>query len=179
MNVGIRGGNMGKYEEFRKMKDEFFHADPHSPLTAEQKREFSGLNYFPVNLDLDLKVELERFDNPEDVQMQTTTGDVQRYEKLGRFKFEVKGQEAELTIFANEHGYFLPFVDSLAGKETYGAGRYLEPERTPDGRFHVDFNMAYNPFCAYNELYSCPITPFENRIQVPIEAGEKIFEDHE
>ncbi len=82
-----------------------------------------------------------------------------------------------MTIYANEHGYFLPFADSLAGVETYGAGRYLEPERNADGLLHVDFNIAYNPYCAYNELYSCPITPAENRIKVPIHAGEKVFDD--
>ena len=113
------------------------------------------------------------------LEMQTTTGDVQTYERFGRFRFTVDGEQAELTIYANPHGYFLPFADSSAGKETYGAGRYLEPERLPDGRFRIDFNMAYNPYCAYNELYSCPITPFENRLKVPIRAGEKVFEEHE
>ena len=78
---------------------------------------------------------------------------------------------------SNEHGYFLPFVDSQAGPVTYGAGRYLEPERLEDGKFLVDFNLAYNPYCAYNELYSCPLPPAENRISVPIAAGEKNF-DH-
>ena len=61
--------------------------------------------------------------------------------------------------------------------ETYGAGRYLEPEPLEDGRFAVDFNYAYNPYCAYNELWSCPLTPFENRLRVPIRAGEKNFHD--
>lgn len=80
----------------------------------------------------------------------------------------------ELTLFASDHGFFLPFVDSLRGEETYGAGRYLEPEEGPDGRFHIDFNLAYNPYCAYNENWSCPLTPFENRLNVPIRAGEKL-----
>lgn len=170
---------MSDLEAFRKMKDEFFRTSPHSPLTPEQKRRFRGLNYFPENPDLDLVVEVEEFPEKETIQMQTTTGDVQTYERFGRFRFTVEGQEVELTIYRNEHGYFLPFVDALAGKETYPAGRYLEPERLPDGRFRVNFNLAYNPYCAYNEAWSCPITPFENRLPVPIRAGEKIFEDHE
>jgi uncharacterized protein (DUF1684 family) len=78
---------------------------------------------------------------------------------------------------SNELGFFLPFVD-LSGVETYGAGRYLEPVERPDGRFEVDFNLAYNPYCAYNENWSCPITPAENRLRVPIRAGEMVF-DHE
>jgi uncharacterized protein (DUF1684 family) len=88
----------------------------------------------------------------------------------------VEGQEAQLTIYQNENGYFLPFVDALAGKETYPAGRYLEPEELYGNHFLVDFNLAYNPYCAYNEMWSCPITPAENRLKVPIRAGEKMFE---
>jgi uncharacterized protein (DUF1684 family) len=69
-------------------------------------------------------------------------------------------------------------VDSLANTETYGAGRYLEPERLENGKYLVDFNLAYNPYCAYNDRYSCPLTPFENQIKVPIRAGEKTFKPH-
>ena len=110
--------------------------------------------------------------------MQTSTGDMQTYTRYGRFKFSVDGEEAELTIYKEKSSYFLPFVDSLAGKETYGAGRYLEPEPLGNEKFLVDFNMAYNPYCAYNEYWSCPLTPSENRLQVPIKAGEKVFETH-
>jgi uncharacterized protein (DUF1684 family) len=111
--------------------------------------------------------------------MQTTTGDVQTYERFGRVRFPVAGEEAALTIYRNENGFFLPFVDALAGNETYGAGRYLEPEELPDGTLLVDFNLAYNPYCAYNENWSCPITPAENRLKVPIRAGEKVFHSEE
>jgi len=90
-------------------------------------------------------------------------------------KFRVDGQEAELTIYASHHGLFLPFVDALAGTETYGAGRYLDPEVLPNGKFLIDFNLAYNPYCAYNDRWSCPLTPFENRLKAPIRAGEKVF----
>jgi uncharacterized protein (DUF1684 family) len=87
-----------------------------------------------------------------------------------------KKEQAMLTLFSDPHGFLLPFVDALAGKATYGAGRYLEPEPLPNGRLLVDFNYAYNPYCAYNALYSCPLTPFENRLKVPIRAGEKLPE---
>jgi uncharacterized protein (DUF1684 family) len=169
---------MSELEHFRKMKDDFFRTDHHSPLTADQKRNFPGLSYFPENDELDMLVEVDRFDDQEQIRMQTTTGDIQTYTRYGHFTFEVEGEEAQLTIFANEHGYFLPFADSLAGTETYGAGRYIEPERAADGRFHVNFNLAYNPYCAYNELYSCPITPGENRIKIPVHAGERVFQEH-
>jgi len=166
---------MSQLLEFRAEKDSFFAKDHHSPLTPEQKREFKSLNYFPENLNLRLDVDVDVFPKQEDVQIQTSTGDLQDYKKFGRFQFSVDGQTAELTIFVSEHGYFLPFVDSLAGEDTYPAGRYLEIEQTSNGKFLVNFNQAYNPFCAYNDAWSCPLTPFENRLKVPIRAGEKVF----
>ncbi len=166
---------MTELEEFRQEKDAFFKTHPQSPLLPAQKREFKGLSYFPENPALRLEVRVEEFSPKETVKMQTSTGDVQTYQKYGKFKFTVEGQEAELTIYANEHGFFLPFADSLAGEETYGAGRYLEPEPLGRGKFRVDFNLAYNPYCAYNENWSCPLTPRENRLKAPIRAGEKVF----
>jgi len=169
---------MSELTDFRREKDEFFGRHPQSPLTSEQKRGFIGLHYFPENDALRLEVQAEPLVDQQPMQMQTSTGDVQTYIRQARFKFRVEGQEAELTIYRNENGYFLPFADSLSGKETYPAGRYLEPEALPGNRFLVDFNLAYNPNCAYNEMWSCPITPAENRLKVPIRAGEKLF-DHE
>ena len=168
---------MSELDEFRAEKNEFFGRHPQSPLTMEQKRSFVGLQYFPENEDLRLEVKVELLPDEKPMQMQTTTGDVQVYVRYGKFRFQVDGQTAELTIFRNQHGYFLPFVDALAGKETYPAGRYLEPEALPGDRFFVDFNLAYNPYCAYNEMWSCPITPPENRLKVPVQAGEKIFHE--
>jgi uncharacterized protein (DUF1684 family) len=173
---------MTDLDDFRREKDEFFKHDMQSPLTREQKKTFSGLNYFPENPGLRLEAAVEPWEQQETVQMQTSTGDVQTYQKHGRFKFTVDGQEAELTIYSGEHGYFLPFADALAGGETYGAGRYLEPEPLGKGKFLVDFNLAYNPYCAYNQNFSCPIPPKENRLTVALRAGEKVFhaesEDH-
>ncbi len=168
---------MTELEAFRAEKDEFFAKHSQSPLTREQKRVFSGLKYFPENESLRLEVKAEEFAEKQKIEMQTTSGDVQTYERFARFKFTVDGQEAELTIYRSPHGFFLPFVDSLAGAETYPAGRYLEPEPLPGGRFFIDFNLAYNPYCAYNEMWSCPLTPAENRLKVAIRAGEKIFHE--
>lgn len=169
---------MSALVELRKAKDDFFRRDPHSPLTSEQRSAFKALRYFPENPGLDLTVDLELFPDSQRVSLLTNTGDTQSYLRLGKFEFVVDGVPAALTVFSNAQGYFLPFADALAGTETYGAGRYVEPEKLPDGRFHVDFNLAYNPYCAYNENWSCPITPQENRIKVPIRAGEMTYEDH-
>lgn len=163
---------------FRKEKDEFFNNDHHSPLTHEQQHVFTGLKYFPENPDLRLDVKVEEFPEKQTVTMQTSTGSIQEYLRFGRFQFTVDGNQTELTIYENDQEYFLPFADALAGKDTYGAGRYLEPHRLPNGKFLIDFNYAYNPYCAYNPRWSCPIPPAENRVKVPIRAGEKIFSDH-
>lgn len=168
---------MTDLEDFRIEKNQFFGSHPQSPLTREQKENFSGLNYFPENDALRLEVKVDEFAVKEKIEMQTSTGDVQPYERFGRFQFDVYGEKVELTIYQSEHGFFLPFVDSLAGHETYPAGRYLEPEPLPGGRFFVDFNVAYNPYCAYNEMWSCPITPAENRLKAAIRAGEKLFHE--
>jgi len=166
-------------EEFRAEKDAYFARAHESPLSPEQKRAFQGLNYFPENPVLDLEVTVEPFPQQEEIQMQTSTGSVAAFKRYGRFRFKVDGQETALTIYADHNGFFLPFADALAGSETYGAGRYLEPELLPGGKFHVNFNLAYNPYCAYNDLWSCPITPPENRLKVPIRAGEKVFHPEE
>ena len=159
----------------RKMKDQFMGHDEHSPLTQEQRETFEGLKYFDENPTLRLELDIDPFEEQAKVQMQTSTGDVQTYTRYGRFRFESEGKEAELTLFASAHGYFLPFVDSQAGSETYGAGRYLDPPQMPDGKFLIDFNDAYKPYCAYNEMWSCPLPPAENKIDVAVKAGEKNF----
>lgn len=164
-------------EEFRQAKDDFFRSNLQSPLTRTQKKTFRGLAYFPENPALRLTVAVGPFAVQDEIEVQTSSGDVQMYRRYGRFSFEVEGQTAELTIYLQGDGYFLPFVDALAGRETYPAGRYLEPEQLPDGRFLVDFNLAYNPYCAYNERWSCPLTPFENRLKVAVRAGEQLFPD--
>jgi uncharacterized protein (DUF1684 family) len=167
---------MSQLDEYRAAKDAFFAQDSQSPLLSEQKQGFAGLLYFPEDPDLRLEVSLERPADTGPIEVRTSTGETQVYKRLGRFRFVVGEQEAELTLFEGASGLFLPFVDALAGKETYPAGRYLEPEPLPGDRYLIDFNLAYNPYCAYNERWSCPLTPFENRLKVPIRAGEKVFD---
>ena len=169
---------MSELTTLRRSKDDYMAQDPHSPLTDNQKHGFNGLDYFPENTDLNILVNVDQFQEKAKIQMQTSTGDFQSFQRFGNFKFSMEGEAAELTIYVNEHGFFLPFVDSLAGDKTYPAGRYLDPEPQDDGKFLVDFNQAYNPYCAYNDRWSCPFPPAENRIQVPVRAGEKIFKDH-
>ncbi len=168
---------MSELEEFRKLKDEMFRDHFQSPLTKEQRKEFKGLKYYPENPALRLELPLERYPEPEHIKMQTSTGDVQDYLKVGQVHFKVNGEEAALQVYESEGesgSYFVPFVDATAPVETYGAGRYLEPDDLGSDRLLVDFNLAYNPYCAYDPIkWSCPLPPAENRLPVRIEAGEK------
>jgi uncharacterized protein len=171
---------MSELDEFRAEKDEFFREHPQSPLTPEQRSSFGGLEYFPENPDLALRTGLitEGVDRQERIVMQTTTGDQQDYHRAGTIEFDIHGERARLTLYASPdmHDLFLPFRDATSGKETYGAGRYLEVDPPDaDGLVVVDFNYAYSPSCAYNPNWSCPIPPGENWVTVSIRAGEKTF----
>jgi uncharacterized protein (DUF1684 family) len=161
----------------RRQKDQFFKTSAQSPLTPEQQALFNNLNYYDPNPELDLHVIVEPFETQERIQMQTTTGDWKTFIRSGEFTFTVGGEESRLTVYEADYGFFLPFVDAGAGTETYPAGRYLEPEYLGGNRFHIDFNQAYSPYCAYRDSWNCPITPPENRLKVAIRAGEKNPDD--
>jgi uncharacterized protein (DUF1684 family) len=168
-------------EEQRQGKDEFFARHPQSPLTAEQRRGFKGLRYYDENAALRLRLPLQRAESVEHIIMDTSTGDQRSYVKAGSVRFEVDGEAAEIVLYADPdsggHEFFVPFRDATSGKETYGAGRYLEAELLEDGNVDLDFNLSYNPYCAYNDRWSCPLPPIENWLKVPIRAGEMAFEE--
>ena len=175
---------MNELADFRVDVDDFMQFHPQSPLDDAQREAFEGLHYFDDNEALNLEVEVERF--PEDeplMEMTTNTGELRHYRRWGRFIFQVDSEEAALTVYSDPHGeeLFLPFRDATSGPESYGAGRYMDNHRPglrllPDGRLEVDFNYAYNPYCAYQSGYSCPLPPAENWLTVPIRAGEKKFQ---
>ncbi|HYO49942.1 MAG TPA: DUF1684 domain-containing protein [Chloroflexia bacterium] len=119
-------------------------------------------------------------------RVQTMTGDYKEYTRIGRLEFEIDGQPLRLTAFmppSDEplHGnrLFVPFRDKTSGKETYGAGRYIDLNKRASDEYVLDFNRAYNPYCAYSPYYSCPLPPGENSLPVEIRAGEKVFHEHE
>jgi uncharacterized protein (DUF1684 family) len=159
---------------FRRSKDEAFKLTAQSPLTPAQREVFEALSYYPYNAALDLTVTVTPFADEQTVQMQTTTGTVRDFERYGEFRFEADGETLRLTLYRADYGFFLPFADP----ESYSAGRYLEPDFLGGDRFHVDFNLAYNPFCVYSDQWTCPITPPENRLTVAIRAGEMLPQGH-
>lgn len=161
--------------EHRRAKDDFFASSHHSPLDPDVRSSFDGLDYYPPNPDLVFHLPVEPADGAQ-VEVQTSDGRQRLYARSGRVTFEVDGRSVRLTLYSTgQPGYFIPFRDATSGKETYGAGRYLDVDPNPDGTVTIDFNMAYNPFCAYSDAFSCPLPPSENWLPVPIEAGEKDF----
>lgn len=171
-------------EAFRKQKDRFFEESQDSPLLHEDRHHFHGLNYYPVDLGFRVLATLVEEAHPGVFKVQTTTGDHKEYTRFGRLEFEVDGQPLRLTAFlppADEplHGnrLFVPFRDKTSGKETYGAGRYIDLNKRATDQYILDFNRAYNPYCAYSPYYSCPLPPGENNLPIEIRAGEKLFHE--
>ncbi len=168
-----------RLQEFRAHKDHFFAHSEHSPLPPEDRAKFAGLDYFPENPALSFVLQLET-DGPgigERVELPTTDGRSKPFVRAGRITFTANGTPVTFSVFKEpvRGRYFLPFRDGTAGNETYSLGRYLDPQELPDGKLLVDFNYAYNPYCAYSDGWSCPIPPEENVTPVRIEAGEKAY----
>jgi len=164
-------------ENQRTQKDNYFRNSHHSPLTKEQQEKFQGLSYFEINERLKFEVELREYSQKQEVDIRTSTGVLQKYLRFGYVEFEVEGELLRLTAYLqpNSDYFFVPFKDLTSGEETYGAGRYVELEKIGKSKYVLDFNQAYNPYCAYNDQWTCPLTPFENILKIQIRAGEKSF----
>ncbi len=170
---------MSQLAAFRKHKDDFLKSSPNSPLAPDERERFSGLDYFPESVDYIVRAEAKQLDG-EVVELATTTGEPQLYRRWGTAAFELEGGRCSLTLFADPDDphpkeFFVPFKDATSGRETYGSGRYLSAMLLEDGRVLLDFNYAYNPFCAYSPRYRCPLPPAENVLEVPVRAGEKSY----
>ena len=163
-------------QEFRQEKDQFFRSR-NSPLPDSIRAVFSGLSYFSEQPHLCFTAKLEPDPTKEEILMQTSTGAEQVYSRLGWVSFVVNNQPAKLAVYvrqAQAPEVFIPFRDATSGQETYGSGRYLEAE-LHGNTVNLDFNLAYNPYCAYSDGWSCPIPPAENWLAVAITAGERTF----
>jgi hypothetical protein len=165
---------MSALADFRKQKDGYLSSSPDSPIGDSSG--FSGLDYYPEDPGLAMELDLTPSDG-SDVRVQTSDGQERVYTREAQVSFEIEGAEVSLTLYGTNHndGFFLPFRDATSGNETYGAGRFIDVEPATEGRVQIDFNLAYNPYCAYNDGYSCPLPPAENWLTVPIRAGEKDY----
>jgi uncharacterized protein (DUF1684 family) len=171
----------------RREKDYYFQSDPDSPIPAAIRGRFTGLEYFAPDLKYRVRVGLTKLPTPEAVTLATSKGIPRPMVRYGYFEFELDGANQRLYAYksAPQPGHhhedaslFIPFRDATSGKESYGAARYLDIEESPSGEHVLDFNLAYNPYCAYSDDYVCPFPPRENWLTVPIRAGEKTFPLH-
>jgi uncharacterized protein (DUF1684 family) len=162
--------------KIRRDKDEAFKSGEESPI--KDKASFKGLKYFKFNKDYIVDFVLEKAEKAKTVELKMTDGTTEKLILFGNIKGEIGGFTVSLLLYQHEDGnFFLPFKDKTAPTETYGGGRFLDLPLTnvKNNRLRVDFNLAYNPYCAYNEDFACPIPPAENTLPIRIEAGEKIF----
>jgi uncharacterized protein (DUF1684 family) len=170
--------------EYRERRDRFFKEHPRSPLDDSQRSNFKGLTYYPIDLKYRFGGKIERYKyhimNPEYyANFLTNKGIKKRYIRYGKFRFQLNGKEYTMELYkspGSDH-LFIPFRDKTNGSGTYNGGRYLDAGIIMPGyKTVIDFNMAYNPSCVYNEKYTCIIPPDENNFDVEIKAGEKMFE---
>ena len=168
-------------EQERKEKDYWFRESHESPIRHGLRPDFRGLNYYPVDPMFRFCAKLTELPKQEVLRFPTSKGTEQEYHRYGYFEFPVEGQTVRLNVYKPVHGHgrqeflFVPFRDATSGKETYGAGRYLDLEPQPYGGYDLDFNRGYNPYCAYSDDYVCPLPPPENWLPVAIRAGEKAW----
>jgi len=169
-----------KLKGFRERKDRFFREDSRSPLKEADRKRFKGLVYYPIDLRYAMTGAIAKYSvepKPIYATLPTNKAVGKKYVKYGRFKFKLDGKEYALQIYRPlaSDDLFLPFKDKTSGRETYEKGRYLYIEAMPGGGVLIDFNRAYNPFCQYNEKYTCPFAPEESWLDIAIRAGEKRF----
>ncbi len=163
------------------------YADPkESPLTQDDLKIFKTLDFFPINEKFVVEARFEKAQNEKAFKMKTSTARLPEYIKYGELHFVLDGKELNLNLYQNvdlvnkpgfEDYLFLPFSDLTSGKESYIGGRYIDLRIPKSSTMILDFNTAYNPYCAYNHVYSCPLVPLENDLNVAIEAGVKKFHD--
>ena len=181
----------GALQEWRRGRDRLFATHAQSPIAPAHRAAFSGLRYFEP--DPAYRIRGRLWPEPgesEGLDLDTGGEDgVVHYRRSGRLRFQLQGVDCELTVFALSGyggGLFLPFRDATSGKETFGGGRYLfDTVKNTDGlsleiipgsdEVTIDFNYAYNPSCAYDDCWACPLAPRENWLTVPVRVGEKIY----
>ncbi|MEY4384486.1 MAG: hypothetical protein RI995_2028 [Bacteroidota bacterium] len=160
---------------WKKDKDESMKTGADSPIL--NKEAFNGLQYFSYNPNFVIKFNLKKAEKIQRIPIQMTDGTTEEVSYFGDIESVVAGQSIRLKLYQHDNGeLFLPFKDKTAPQETYGGGRYLDIPISSlhDSGILINFNYAYNPFCAYNKNYACPVPPKENHLGIRVEAGEKL-----
>lgn len=163
----------------RAAKDAEFQSGSESPIPANRRSEFLPLAYFPIDPAYSVPAMLKPSADRTIITMPTSVGAQREMRRVGTLEFALKGQPLKLSAFVEVGApsvdrLFVPFTDLTSGTETYPAGRYLDLDRNATGLYTIDFNAAYQPYCYYNPTFDCPYPPAENKLNVPVRAGERI-----
>jgi uncharacterized protein (DUF1684 family) len=171
---------LSRLREARRQKDQTLHTAADSPIPDAQRPTFAGLRYFAPVAGFRIMAQLTRQPVLLPQPLAMSLGAPESYQRWGTAEFELNGQPQKLTLLqkAGDKQLFVPFTDPTNGQQTYGAGRYLDVPLPPAEatELELDFNQAYSPYCAYNHDFSCPKPPAENRLTVPVVAGEQAFQ---
>ncbi|MFB6072351.1 MAG: DUF1684 domain-containing protein [Halobacterium sp.] len=168
-----------RLRDHREEKDRFLAEHPQSPIPEGEREDFEGLEYFDLDPEYRVVARFSDVDDPETVELETTRGPDAEYTRAAVLGFTLGGDHHTLDAYRveGEASLFVPFADQTNGSETYERGRYLDVDaadaETGDDVV-VDFNLAYNPFCAYNDNFSCALPPAENELSVAVPAGERV-----
>lgn len=172
--------------EYQIQQNSFFKDASRSPLKKKDLKNFKGLDFFPVDSSFIVVADLELTPDSPIFKLPRTQGDKVDYRQYGILTFNLKGKEFKIPLYRSQKEkfdprykdyLFLPFTDLTSGEESYGGGRYMNLfiSEIKDNTLELNFNNTYNPYCAYNEKYSCPIVPRKNRLEIAITAGVKAF----
>jgi len=170
--------------EYQRSLNAFFKDATKSPLKEKDRRKFDGLDFFKFDSSYVAYAKLTVTPNETPFKMKTSTGRLPMFKKYGEVNFLLFGEAFRLNIYQNlenvedENYLFLPFLDDTNGETSYGGGRYIETTIPNDSILKIDFNEAFNPYCAYNDKYSCPIVPRANYLPMSVKAGVKAFKKH-
>ena len=171
-----------KIEKERERQFKFIRFNVESPLTEEQKRGFTKLTFYEIDPSYKVKARLIPIENKKVREIPLTDGSKQRYIEHSFAEFELGGRTNKLLLLqamseSDKRNFFLAFADATSAGKTYGGGRYLNVRQDGKTSITLDFNLAYNPYCAYNPDYACPIPPKENLLDIALEAGEKNYKE--
>lgn len=163
-------------EKHRIETDEYFRTNKDSPF--ESKEKMTELKYFEADSSYKIVADVQFVQKSEQTKFMMTDSSTGEVKKVGVARFELAGKTFSLSFYKENDHYFIPFKDLTNGNETYGAGRYLNVslDKLKDKQMEIDFNYAYNPYCAYNHTFVCPIPPKENSLLFSVSVGEKIYE---
>jgi uncharacterized protein len=170
-----------KVEAERERQFKFIRFNAESPLTESQKQSFTKLEFYPIDPTYKVKALMVPIENKKVREVPLTDGSKERYIEHSWAEFEIQGKPQRLLLMqsmdeSDKRNFFLAFADETSGVETYGGGRYINARQDGKSSITLDFNLAYNPYCAYNPVYACPIPPRENILEIPIPAGEKNYD---